>query len=132
MGVTIHWDNPEKTIIRYDFADPWTWEELVQVFIDDDALLDSVDHPVHLVFNAETMRTVPSRPLAVFRDLADEVKPRTGLLVIAGNNLWFQKLGEIFYNVYGVNLEGLPGIKTVSTLAEARALIANYQTRQTR
>lgn len=32
MSVTVQWDNEEQTIIRYDFAGRWTWDEFYQAY----------------------------------------------------------------------------------------------------
>lgn len=131
MPITVSWDDAAHTAIRYDFTDPWTWEELLVALQQDDAMITSVDYPVHLIFNGEQTASVPPNPISRFKNISTIISPGTGQLILVGQNLWFQKVGELFYKVYGHRTEGLTGVQTASTLAEARAIIAKHQQTQT-
>ncbi len=125
MKITVAWDNPERTIIRYDFADGWTWEDLFAAVAEDDSLMDTVDHTVHLIFNVQDT-SAPPNPLSKMRGLSGQISPQLGLLVVVGSDAWFHRVTEIFYSVYGKNLEGMVGVRRADTLAQARQLIAAH------
>jgi hypothetical protein len=127
MTVTVAWDDEAKTILRYEFTDPWTWDEFFAVLDADDDLIGSVEHTVHVIFDATGMRFVPPNPVAQFKNVASLINPRLGILVIVGNNLWFQKVGEIFHVLYGRRVQGISKVLSTQTLDEARALIAEHQ-----
>jgi hypothetical protein len=125
MKITVAWDNPEQTIIRYDFAQGWTWEDLFAAVAEDDSLMDSVDHDVHIIFNVQDA-SVPPNPLSRLRGLSGQINPKLGLLVVVATDAWFHRVTEIFYSVYGKNLEGLAGVHRADTLADARQIIAAH------
>lgn len=129
MGISIGWDDPAKTIIRYDFDPFWTWEDLRNAVQQDDALFDSVDHTVHLIFDMRQIEVVPANPLTQLRQVGSQIHPRLGLIVFVGTNAWAKMVLEIFYKVYGSRAEGLAGLESAATLEEARAIIAAYPQR---
>lgn len=128
MSISVTWDNEQHTIIRYDLATGWTWQDLMQAFMDDDALFDSVDHVVHLVFRPVGETILPSNPVPYLGTLASMIKRSSvGLVVLVTTDRWAQKVGEIFYNVYGKTAPGIAGVMMAATLDEARAIIAAYE-----
>ncbi len=126
MGISICWDNPEKTIIRYDFGQSWTWDDFWAAVKADDELIGSVDHIVHLIFDLRLTRFVPPNPGSKFRTIADQINDRIGLILIVGANAWFLTVSEMFLNLYGPKIKGIRGVRAVLGLEEARAIIANY------
>jgi hypothetical protein len=126
MGVSIEWDNEAKTAIRYNFEPFWTWQDFIEAARSDDALIDSVDHTVHLIFDVQHIEIVPANPLQHLKALGGGIHPRLGLIIFVGNNAWAKMVLEIFYQVYGARAEGLTGIHAVRTLDEARQIIADY------
>lgn len=127
MGVKLAWDNKEKTIIRYDFSEPWTWEDFRGACDLDDVMFNSVDHTVHCLFNLMDIHTVPTNLLLKLPQILQLINPRLGLIVIAGEYTWAKSIAEIFFKVYGHRVEGLAGLKTAYTLDEARQIIADSQ-----
>jgi hypothetical protein len=126
MGVKLQWDNEEQTIIRYEFTDPWTWEEFREALDADDAMIAGVDHTVHLLFDMMNIHTAPSNMLVKLPQIVDSINPRLGLIVVAGGYIWIQSIGEIFYKSYGRTVEGFAGLKKARNLEEAREIIASY------
>ena len=47
MSITIQWDNHEKTVIRWDFAQQWTSEQFVQALMTGMTLVKGVGHTVY-------------------------------------------------------------------------------------
>lgn len=127
MGVKLSWDNKEKTIIRYDFTEPWTWDDFRAALDADDEMIESVDHVVHLLYDMMNIRSAPPNMLAKLPQIVNVINPRLGLIVIAANYVWIQSIGEIFYKSYGRSIEGLKGLKIARSLDEARQVIAEYQ-----
>ncbi len=126
MAISIAWDNVEKTIIRYDFESQWTWQDLRAAIESDDAMIASVAHTVHLIFDLRQVEGIPPNPMAQFRHIAAMIHPRLGMIVFVGADSWTRTVLEIFYQVYGTRLEGLSGVASVRTLEEARAIITTH------
>lgn len=126
MGISIGWDNPEKTIIRYDFGQSWTWDDFWAALKADDELIGSVDHIVHLIMDFRLARFVPPNPGSKFRIIADQVSEQIGLIILVGANAWFLTVSQMFLDLYGSKIKGIVDIKMVPTLDEARAIIAAY------
>jgi hypothetical protein len=49
MGISIKWDNPDKTLIILEFNSQWTWDDLYRVTDEMHGMLDTVDHPVDTI-----------------------------------------------------------------------------------
>jgi len=126
VGISICWDNPEKTVIRYDFGQSWTWDDFWAALKADDELIGSVDHIVHLIFDFRQARFVPPNPGSKFRMLADQISDRIGLIIIVGANAWFLTVSQMFLELYGPKIKGIRGVKFVLSLEEARSIIACY------
>ena len=129
MGIRIFWDDDEKTVIRYEFEESWTWEDLIAAVQKDDELMAEVDHTVHLILDMRAIRDVPSNPMGHLRSIAGMVSPQLGLVIFVGTNRWAQALVEIFYKVYKSQVKGMSGVAVVATLDEAYAAIAQYKSR---
>ncbi len=132
MGIKVSWDNPEtKKIIRYDFEPVWTAEEFFAAQREDDALITSVDHLVHFLFDMRRSDHVPYVPVTQLRQIAAGIKHQTGLIVLVGANMWVNVLAEVFQKVYASQIKGFTGLKHARTPDHARDIIAEYEQAQT-
>lgn len=52
MAITVQWDNPSRTVIRWDFDATWTWEELADSAKVSSAMIASTDEDVDVILNA--------------------------------------------------------------------------------
>ncbi|MBN1563655.1 MAG: hypothetical protein JXA10_07445 [Anaerolineae bacterium] len=131
MGIKVSWDNPEtKKIIRYDFEPIWTAEEFFAALREDDELLLSVDHLVHLMFDMRRTENVPYVPVTKLREVAAEIKRETGLIVLVGANMWLNVLADVFQKVYASRIEHFAGLKHARTPDHAYEIIAEYEQEQ--
>ena len=53
MAITVQWDNPTRTTIRWDFETTWTWDELADSAKVSSAMIASADEDVDVILNAE-------------------------------------------------------------------------------
>jgi hypothetical protein len=56
MSIAVYWENPEHTIIRWDFEDQWSWEEFADSARVSNAMIASADHAVIVIMNADKSR----------------------------------------------------------------------------
>lgn len=126
MAVTVGWDNPEHTVLLYDFSETWTWEELFRAAQEDDSLLEGIEYTVHQIFDMQKTRMIPSNPLARMENLAHEIRPTIGLMIFVGGTLWFQTIVDIFHNFFLSRIADVKGLHFVKSVDEGRAIIAQY------
>ena len=87
MSIVINWDNPEKTIIRWDFSGAWNWDEYGAVKVGFDAMLREVDHTVDVIANLQHSPTLPRNAFTKFKYFTRTTPPNRGLIVFVGTNL---------------------------------------------
>lgn len=82
--ITVHWDDSHKDILRCDFYDPIaTWEEYNQAIAEAAALLQSIDHPVYLMFTPGRARMPAGSPIPHIRQALVRLNLPTCRMVIA-------------------------------------------------
>jgi hypothetical protein len=122
MGISVDWDNNEKTIILWTFSDPWTWEDFRVGFDRSYLLMRSVHHTVHILADARTVTKVPSgNILSNIRMLITRYPANLGLHVAVSENVMIRALGEMVGRL--VPKSTGHGIHTVPTLDEAYQLL---------
>jgi hypothetical protein len=126
MAIDVSWDNPEKTVIRYEFGVQWTMKDLLVATQADDDLMDSVDHKVHMIFDMSATQALPGGIVGSMRSLDAEISDKLGLIVLVGAPAFFEKLTHIFYNIFASSKNGLVAFKTAQSLDEARQMIKEY------
>lgn len=126
VAISVDWDNDEKNAIRYEFSEKWTWSEFFAALDQDDEMIASVPHTVHLILDFRQARVVPPNPGAQFRSVAQQVSDQLGMIIVVGTNMWFEMVVQMFVKLYGSSVKGITGLKTVKTLDEAHTAIANY------
>ncbi len=124
MSITVQWDNDEKTVIRYDVSDNWTWDEFRQAVEQIHAMIDTVSHTVDAIANLENGNFLPSGSLWQARNVASRSHPRAGMTVIVKGSYMMQSLYGLFRSLYGkmgfyVNIHFAPTLEAARALLEA-------------
>lgn len=125
MSVNIEWDNPQKTILRYDIAGHWTWDELREgrqtVFrIMDEAEAQIIYAIIHFT---EGKLKMPKGGMEHFRELVNYSHPKAGLTVIVGANWLMQSIAGTFRSAYTSITGRSVAFEYAGSLAEARRII---------
>jgi hypothetical protein len=128
MAIKADWDSPEHRAILYVFEEDWTWDELIEAARADDPLIESVDHTVHIILDGRQAKRMPGNPTGRMHEFSPLIHPRLGLIILVGADMWSEIILSLFYKKYGQNLVGLKGVRCVTTLDDARALVAAYPT----
>ncbi|HVO69881.1 MAG TPA: hypothetical protein VMT24_07545 [Aggregatilineaceae bacterium] len=123
MGIRVTCDDPDKGIIRYEFERMWNWDDFVKATLDDDNLLDPVDHPFTLILDMRRSTEIPTQTVTWLSSAVDLIQPRLKMVVFVGDNAWAETLVNIFSNAYGQYIKSLARIKKTRTLEEAYAVI---------
>ncbi|MCI0710470.1 MAG: hypothetical protein L0154_09950 [Chloroflexi bacterium] len=101
MPVNIQWDNADKTIIRFEFVDPWTWKEFYGAIRESEPMHNEVDHMVFWLYDINQMRKVPPNSLGGGKQVTNLRYENTCHdHVIVGANSIIRTLGNTFNRVY--------------------------------
>jgi hypothetical protein len=121
MGITICWDNEEKTAIRYVFEGLWDWDELWERSAQIRSMMNTVDHTVHLIIDMSGTSFLPQGTLNYFRVLLNTKHPQTGLTIFVGGNVYTRSL--ITYHARASEMTFLD-VQHVTSLEAARGVIS--------
>jgi hypothetical protein len=119
-GITVQWDNDEKTVIRYDFQGYWDWTEFREKAIEAFILTRSVDHKVDTISNFLPGTTIPRNALSQFRNIMTEAPENRGVNCIVGVSVFIRTLVNVFSRLYPQLGER---IIVAASLADARAIL---------
>ncbi len=103
MPVTVDWYNPEKTILCYTFDVQWTWDDIQNVLEIAFSLIDSVDHPIHVLLDLRANTSPPRISAAGLRQVAHSPAthhPNVTRIIIIGGGPMIRVLYDIFSRIY--------------------------------
>ncbi|MCU0513941.1 MAG: hypothetical protein MUE40_15395 [Anaerolineae bacterium] len=88
MGVRALWDNPARTVIRYELTGNWTWEEFYLANEQSRRLLLEVDYVVHFIVipDAVAMHYIPTNAITHIISIWRKAPANTGVTVIIHQN----------------------------------------------
>ena len=95
MGITVQWDNDDKTIVLVTFGAVWSWDDLRAVDEYALPLYDSVDHVVDVIADLRNSHLVMTGILSYMRELLTmQWHPHTGNVVVVGASVSVRTLME--------------------------------------
>src|SRR5688572_25615128 len=114
MPIVVDWDDPEKTILRWDFNGLWDW---AQVFASTEIsvrMRQEVNHSVSIILNLE--RATPIKPGAMnHTKTALSFSPEgRDMVVVAGQSAFVQTIVDIFRKMNVALAEKLVGASSVN------------------
>jgi hypothetical protein len=121
MGVSLDWDNEEKTVIVFEVEWPITWDDLAATWSAITEMMRTVPHVVHIVLVAKTSRFPAGNPLTNLRHIMRFEPKNLGLTILVTDNRFQATINTILFKMsphlskYG---------HVVETLEQAYALIA--------
>jgi hypothetical protein len=101
MAVQIMWDNPEKTIVRYNFEGRWTWDEFYPVYKEALAMELSVPHRVDVIVDLQNARLFPDNLLTHMKGISDKQPPNIGVSVLVTKHRFVHSMYNIGIKFYG-------------------------------
>src|SRR4051794_20665631 len=100
MGISVAWDNDDKTAIRYDFVGQWDWKDFQTVTTEGFALTKSVEQRVDNISNFYPGAKMPSDAMFHFSRAMKYAPDNRGVTVIVGGSMLTRNLVTIFSKVY--------------------------------
>jgi hypothetical protein len=132
MGISVGWDNDDKTVIRWTLLDPWDAADFRAAFEQSQTLMKTVEHTVHILADGRAVTKVPvGSVMSNARMMIAGYPSNLGIHVAVSQNLLIrvidQAVGRLLPKGVG------KGIYAVETLDEAYALFAReaQKTKQT-
>jgi hypothetical protein len=122
MGITVTWDDWDKTVVRLDFGEGWTWRDYDRAVDVANALIAGRPHAVDVISNLLLSPNMPLGPVLSHLYRTKRLLPKNvGCMVVVGGGAAFRHLLGLFLDVFPQL-----GRKTVlaNSVAEARAVIA--------
>lgn len=123
MSIEVSWDNGPHTIIRYDFFEQWTWEEMEAALIEANQMMATVPHTVDIIIDMSQGWRLPRGNLLVRgkRIMVTMPPDNMGLTVVTGGSAFAETIASALVRVYRRLGEK---ILFTSSLDDARRLIA--------
>lgn len=115
MGITVEWDNPEKTVLVFTNSGDQSWEEFFAGVKKVNEMIRSVPHDVALIIDGRDLKSIPPSAMTHFRNALDSL-PSTTRVIGVVNSPFIRAIGNIMQKITKI------GMLSVSTIEEARAL----------
>jgi hypothetical protein len=127
MGITIEWDNEEKTVFRWTFESNWTWAEFQTQSQAANAQIMHVGHTVDLLVDMRHCHQLPVGTLVQAWKASEQSPPNIGITVVIGDNPIFPIFHNMFQLLRKSHIRNYPPIHIVPTFEEAYVVIDTEQ-----
>ena len=126
MSISVVWDNPEHTIIRYIYNGQWSLDNFYQALNESHQMMDSVDYRVGLIIDMENSKLVPNGVLSHGKNVSMRKHPNQGKSIIVGAGGLVRTLFDVYRKVYRTTFDDT-AYHFVTSLDEARSLLLQHQ-----
>lgn len=120
MPIEVQWDNEERTVMRWVYQSPWSWEEAYQAHEQEMALIDCVEHIVDGIADMRQAQGLPKGSLTAGVSIMNKSHERMDLLVILGANRLIQSMYDMMCKLH-------PGMAKKVKLVMVRSEEEAYQ-----
>ncbi|NWF68816.1 MAG: hypothetical protein HXY40_07010 [Chloroflexi bacterium] len=125
--VRVTWDNSDRTALRYDFNERWSWKDLYAMKAIADAMIESVQHPVGVLFVLPFNAALPDNAISNVRSVIKNMHPRVYTSILISNSVYVKTIYNVLKQVYK------PLTKSflhADTLERGRSLLTEMHPRQ--
>ena len=120
MGISLGWDNPEKSIILGEIDWPYTWDDLTSAWKTAVEMIEGVPHPVYVIVLGKTSNFPSGNPLTNLQQVVKYIPGNLGMMIIVTENCFQTVINNMVFQM-------LPRLKraghVVPTLERAYTLI---------
>jgi hypothetical protein len=114
MAIAVQWDNSDRNIIRWDFEQSWSWDELADSAKVSSAMIASVEEDVDVILNAVGSQP-PKGKISTYQRSAFAYTPSNIRMIVLVS-------GETMSPVQ-IMMPFMQGLETAESLDEARTLL---------
>ena len=122
MSISVVWDNPEQTIIRYIYNGQWNLDNFYHVLQESREMMDTVDHRVGLIIDVQNSKLVPNGVLSHGKNVSLRKHPNQGKSIIVGASGFVRTLFDVYKKVYRTSFDET-AYAFATTLDDARGLL---------
>lgn len=126
MGILVNWDNPQRTVVRWEFSGWWSWHDFSVAQKKSNRLLESVNHTVHAIGDMANTRFIPPNALIEFGRAAQDVPANRGIIVLVNCSFLLETMVQTFMRI---NQKQSIFISTAKSLKDARDMLSQYPTK---
>jgi hypothetical protein len=128
VGLTVVWDNTEKTVVRFIYGETWTWEDFHSAISAANQMMDSVEHPVVSIVDLSQSRHVPDNPTRHIRQVVNESRNHnnSNISVFLNADDFVQAICHASQRIY-LDVRVFSKFYFADTLEEARILAFNLR-----
>src|SRR5437588_3347654 len=120
MAVMVDWDNPNKTVLRYQYIGQWTWQENEQAASKAFELAKDAPGSVNIIADFIQSSVLPNNLLSGFQRTLRGPSIEFSTCVIVSKTGLLMRLLEVFRRL---NRNVSTKLLTAGTVEEARALL---------
>jgi len=124
VSIRVAWDNIDKTVIRFEFEDSWTWDDLYAASDEATTMLDTVHNMVDFILNVRNANQIPRDFMNHAGDIASGENPKRGLLIVVGANRLLRTIGGTLRRLFP---QATKDVEIVGTLEEAYEVISKQR-----
>lgn len=120
MTIKVDWDNNEHTIVMFVFEGKWSLNEFYLTFEQVNKMMDSVDHPAHVILDMRKSGSLPNGFFGTIRSLAAKPHRNLGQMALVGGNGFVQGFINLSRKILPASTRQVRFMMT-STVEEARS-----------
>lgn len=122
MGISVRWENKNKTALRWRFNENWTWRDVEIANHASVEMRDTVGHPVDFILDVKACHAMPDRCMSCSARLSQINRSNGGTVVAVGAHGFVRVVFEVLANT------DLP-LYFATTDAEAYDILHRYRKR---
>ena len=124
MSILVNWESANT--IQLEFEPGWTWDQLNAAIVEADAMITSVDYPVHLLIDIRNAGGLPGDFLTRAKDIfaQGEARANEGQRIVIGAGRLLRMAYGSLVAVYGQQLAERPFL-FANDLEEAQRLLTS-------
>ncbi len=119
MGITVVWDNPEQTVLRYIYSGQWNLDNFYQALQESREMMDKVHCRVGVIIDVQNSKLVPNGVLSHGKNVSVRKHPNQGKSIIVGASGLVRTLFDVYKKVYRTSFDD-SAYAFAATLEEAR------------
>ena len=123
MSITVTWDNPINTVLRWEFNGWWSWYDFSVIQKQSNEMMASVKHTVHAIADMSNTRFIPPNALIEFGRAVKDVPANNGIIVLVNCSFLLETMVQTYMRM---NQNSKVFIMTARSMKDARDLLSQY------